>query len=191
MRRRLVIAVIGVGVATMLLVPGAAPQVPAQDSVTGSGSVNVHPVGVFTFSIDARSGPSGENPTGGMGFTAPIIVSGPVTCLAVSGNLAIFNVSFPVLGLLSFRAIDNSGSGTPDVLEFLPSRTPTDCSPPSSPGRALPLTSGDIVVVDAHPFPTSKDQCKNGGWRNFPGFKSQGDCVSFLATRGNRPPAGS
>jgi hypothetical protein len=29
--------------------------------------------------------------------------------------------------------------------------------------------------------PTSKDQCKNGGWRNFPQFKNQGDCVSFVA----------
>ncbi len=38
--------------------------------------------------------------------------------------------------------------------------------------------------------PTTKDQCKNGGWRNFPGFKNQGDCVSFIATGGKNPPAG-
>jgi hypothetical protein len=38
-------------------------------------------------------------------------------------------------------------------------------------------------------LPTSKDQCKNGGWRKFGGvFKNQGDCVSFVVTRGkNRP----
>jgi hypothetical protein len=37
--------------------------------------------------------------------------------------------------------------------------------------------------------PTSRDQCKNGGWRNFTGFKNQGDCVSFVATeaRTHRP----
>jgi hypothetical protein len=26
--------------------------------------------------------------------------------------------------------------------------------------------------------PTSKDQCKNGGWKAFPQFKNQGECVS-------------
>ena len=38
---------------------------------------------------------------------------------------------------------------------------------------------------------TSKDQCKNGGWRNFPGFKNQGGCVSFVATGGGTPASGS
>src|SRR5205823_5299008 len=28
--------------------------------------------------------------------------------------------------------------------------------------------------------PTSKDQCKNGGWQNYPQFKNQGQCVSFV-----------
>ena len=28
--------------------------------------------------------------------------------------------------------------------------------------------------------PTSKEQCKNGGWRNFPEFKNQGQCVAFV-----------
>jgi hypothetical protein len=28
--------------------------------------------------------------------------------------------------------------------------------------------------------PTSKDQCKNNGWKNFPQFKNQGQCVSFV-----------
>ena len=34
--------------------------------------------------------------------------------------------------------------------------------------------------------PTSKDECKNGGWQSFsnPTFKNQGDCVSFVATGG-------
>jgi hypothetical protein len=40
------------------------------------------------------------------------------------------------------------------------------------------------------PLATSTDQCKNGGWRNFPGFKNQGDCVSFVATNGKNQPSG-
>jgi len=49
----------------------------------------------------------------------------------------------------------------------------------------------DFVVTDAHPLPTSKAQCKNGGWRNYPAFKNQGDCISFVVTKGKNPPAGS
>jgi hypothetical protein len=39
--------------------------------------------------------------------------------------------------------------------------------------------------------PTSKSQCKKGGWRDFDLFKNQGDCVSFVATKGKNPPSGS
>ncbi len=42
------------------------------------------------------------------------------------------------------------------------------------------------MVTDAQPFPTSKDQCKNGGWRNYSGFKNQGQCVSFVAPGGKK-----
>ncbi len=41
--------------------------------------------------------------------------------------------------------------------------------------------------------PTSKDQCKKGGWATFinPGtFKNQGDCVSYVATHGKNGPNG-
>jgi hypothetical protein len=34
--------------------------------------------------------------------------------------------------------------------------------------------------------PTSREQCKNGGWKTFisPTFKNQGDCVSYVNRRG-------
>jgi hypothetical protein len=37
--------------------------------------------------------------------------------------------------------------------------------------------------------PTSKDDCKDGGWQSFndPAFKNQGDCVSYAATHGKNP----
>ena len=38
--------------------------------------------------------------------------------------------------------------------------------------------------------PTSFAQCMNNGWRNFPQFKNQGDCVSFVATGGKNPGGG-
>jgi hypothetical protein len=39
------------------------------------------------------------------------------------------------------------------------------------------------------PLPTSKNECKSGGWRSYGVFKNQGDCVSFVATKGKNPPA--
>jgi hypothetical protein len=38
--------------------------------------------------------------------------------------------------------------------------------------------------------PTSKEQCKNGGWKSFgTAFKNQGDCVSFVASGGKTKPS--
>jgi len=34
--------------------------------------------------------------------------------------------------------------------------------------------------------PTSKDQCKHGGWRTYPQFKNQGQCVSFVKHKGQQ-----
>jgi len=64
---------------------------------------------------------------------------------------------------------------------------------------ALVPKSPPTVAAGANPFgvavsplaaaPTSKEPCKKGGWRNFPGFTNQGDCVRFVATGGKNPPA--
>jgi hypothetical protein len=49
------------------------------------------------------------------------------------------------------------------------------------------------LVLTCVAAPATKNECKNGGWKNFPdlGFKNQGDCVSYVATHGKNPPAGS
>lgn len=38
-------------------------------------------------------------------------------------------------------------------------------------------------------LPTTTEQCFNGGWQTFKVFKNQGDCVSFVATKGKNLPA--
>lgn len=41
------------------------------------------------------------------------------------------------------------------------------------------------------PMPTDKDQCKKNGWKNYgTTFRNQGDCVSFVATKGKNQPSG-
>jgi probable HAF family extracellular repeat protein len=36
--------------------------------------------------------------------------------------------------------------------------------------------------------PSTLNDCQNGGWKTYGVFKNQGDCVSFVATRGKNPP---
>jgi hypothetical protein len=64
----------------------------------------------------------------------------------------------------------------------------------SPPGTWLPFFNDfafkTYVVTDSTPpLPTTKDQCKKGGWMDFGVFKNQGDCVSFVASGGENPPA--
>jgi hypothetical protein len=172
-------------VVAAVAVPAASAQTPAGDSVTGSGTAGETRADVFLFQIDAHSGPSGENPTGSFLIDPAISqpFGGPITCLAVRANVATFNFEAQP-GLPSVGTIVATDSPAGDQIAYVGGgRTPTDCSPVTNPPNQ-PLNGGDIVVTDAQPFPTAKDQCKNGGWRNFPGFKNQGDCVSFVAARG-------
>ena len=53
----------------------------------------------------------------------------------------------------------------------------------------------DITVngqLQVPAIPMTKDDCKNGGWQTFvsPAFKNQGDCVSWVATKGKNAPNG-
>jgi hypothetical protein len=64
---------------------------------------------------------------------------------------------------------------------------------PTTAGAAQQTNGGilDAFVTKIEfvkPLPTSKDQCKDGGWKAFGVFKNQGDCVSFVATNGKTGP---
>jgi hypothetical protein len=168
----------------------AAAQPPLEDSVVGSGVDNV-PQFPVPFEIDAHSGPSGENPTGTVRFVSEsfqVRLEGSVTCLRVSANRAVIGMITATGAVPVFIDVTD---GTPDLigLVFPPAPPAAPCPAPGIQPSALPILSGDIVVTDAQPFPTSKDQCKKGGWRAFGIFKNQGDCVSFVATNGENQPA--
>ena len=65
-----------------------------------------------------------------------------------------------------------------------------EITPDESVGRTFFMFQG-AIVFEGRPKvapPTSKDECKNGGWQTFtdPSFKSEGDCVSFVATGGKK-----
>jgi hypothetical protein len=51
--------------------------------------------------------------------------------------------------------------------------------------------SGDrdlYAMTRSQIFPTTKDDCKDGGFERFGIFKNQGDCVSYVATGGTNEP---
>jgi hypothetical protein len=172
------LAVLLTGVAGMLVVPSAFGQTQAQDSVSGSGTSVTCPI-----TIDARSGPSGEAPSGQVNCES--FFSGPVSCLNVQGNVALLTVEGTAFGTIAMRITDN-GVDTFDSVEAIPG---SGCAQPQAGYANFLFFEGDIVVRDAQPQPTSKDQCKNGGWKTYGVFKNQGDCVSFVATGGTNPPS--
>ena len=144
-------------------------------------------------------------------------IDAAVTCLSVRDRVAIIGVTgsrqrsgsgsphTQVAGLI--RIVDAGGPDTnADTFQFAMTEGPTNgrallpgptsCSsfpgpfPSAAPYRDFTNKTGNVVVTGTRPLPTSKDQCKNGGWRNYGIFKNQGDCVSFVATKGKNPPAG-
>ena len=65
--------------------------------------------------------------------------------------------------------------------------TVDNCNTPSSVGLDF---IGTVSYTPAPVLPTSTAQCKNGGWIAYGIFKNQGDCVSYVATKGKNGPNG-
>lgn len=154
--------------------------------------------------FDVHSGPDGGNPRGTVTFATGerqglALDNGSVTCLAASGNRASVGVSFPGLSP-TFPASqphaaiifveDNGGEGQDRlaVQNLLPASSAPSVCPDRPPtgvtlGPTYPrrFTDEGVTVTDASPpLPTSKDQCKRGGWESFGStFKNQGQCVAF------------
>jgi hypothetical protein len=152
------------------------------DSATATGTADIY----SSIDINAHSGPSGENPTGTASVSEvvlpgrpPVPVFGPVTCLIVTGNTAVLNYQPQIsVGTVTVSLTDNGGNGLDEFTVGLLQRVPTDCSPVVG-GITARLDPGRATVIDAQPLPTSKGQCKNGGWARY-GFTNQGQCMTFV-----------
>ena len=58
-------------------------------------------------------------------------------------------------------------------------------------GAQLWTVFHEHILETSYPEGNAQLSCKNGGWRTYDIFKNQGDCVSYVATGGKNPPAGS
>lgn len=176
MKLKLVVSLTASIGAVVLSSAAAHGQTPTEDSVRGAGAL----ASGLRIEVDARSGPSGENPRGtfvaafGRGSDQYSVV-----CLQVTGNTAVLGVNRVDAAVGALIRITD---GSPDTFGGMPSFVPVDeqdCRTPFVGSPPLPLVSGDLVVTDAQPFPSSKNECKHGGWQRF-GFENQGQCVAFV-----------
>ncbi len=191
-RLQVVLGLALMGLAVAPSARGAAPLDTANATGNGGYWSNV--------SIHAVSGTSGESPGGTVTFSiGSLYVSGPVTCLRVTGpdrgggsavspTIAIINAAPTTIlgGVVTVELVDNGGNGADVMSAQQFGRTPTDCSHPANFVLNAALTDGRAVVFDAPVLPTFKSQCKNGGWRNYPQFKNQGQCVAFVVKQAQK-----
>ena len=117
-----------------------------------------------------------------------------MTCLSVTGNRAVIGMfrPDPIIGDTSiYRLVVDGGPGGTDTVGVDNAvGRPLDCATIAiDVDPSLPV-SGDAIVTDAKPLPTTKSRCRNGNWRTYAVFRNQGDCVSFVATKGKNPPSG-
>jgi len=121
----------------------------------------------------------------------------PVESLAV-GTLNMFTLASPVsvqagdiLGMYESGAdciFGDPGSVSGAMVPSVPTVGATFTPSFTSSFRANISATLNSLAPPA--MPTSKNDCKNGGWQTFGGkFKNQGDCVSYVATGGRNGPA--
>lgn len=198
-------AALGLALAAAAIGAGTAAA-QQRDSVTVTGGsvplFFVHddplfPVAFHDLDINAQSDPSGANASGTASFgLAGLSFSGPVCHLSVTGpDRGAGTATSPTTALFIFRdagsgllletqVVDNGGNGKDLISGGGVAAVNAPCSPSSfatPPGARYALDTGRAVVFDAPLLPTSKDQCKKGGWQDFgDAFRNQGQCVAFV-----------
>ena len=118
-------------------VPGPPGGDATPDSVTGIGTSSFCG---GTFEVTAESGPNGENPTGAVNCGS--FFNGPVSCLNVTGDVALLNVETSTFGTLALRITDAGTTG--DRVE---ATVASGCDLPQASYLDLGF-SGDITVSD-------------------------------------------
>jgi hypothetical protein len=158
-----IVAAVALGLTSLLVAAAVAAarsdagSASKQDVVRGRGAIETGPI-VVALRVNARSGPSGENPRGHLVFRGnppplgDIDIKGRVTCLRVIGNAAVVGfvvtksrAGFPEGSGGVFTVVDGD-PGAPDMFEGMPTGPPPTVCPLPFGGR--PITRGGFVVQD-------------------------------------------
>ena len=135
---------------------------------------------------------TGSGTAGGLGGPGPATLSASFTIH--SGN---FLITGTKTGGSGTGCVGENGDSSADVsgLSYQATiHTSTGNYADQGTSNAVVLTSPSAGTDLAEDFtsslaapvliaPTNKDQCKNNGWKAFPQFKNQGQCVSFVERR--------
>lgn len=151
-------------------------------TINGSGAAPAQ-----ALEVDITSSEAGAFPN--TNFLLPAGVSDPdVQTAAVINPDGTFSFSFSAgsaqllpatIVVYTFDTVTNTHSATPIYTTTVDRNTA--CTDGSSLGGSGGGGGGNL--------PTMKWQCMATLWKAFGVFKNQGDCVSFVATRGKNPPA--
>ncbi len=122
---------------------------------------------------------------------AVLNVVGDTATIGYTGKISAFIVPQGLFTSGLVRVVDRGGvNSSLDTFEVArgefsetPVPGPLDCSTFTGGGEVSTNDLGDIIVTDAFPLPTLKEQCKGGGWRSYADFTSQGQCVAFVQRR--------
>jgi hypothetical protein len=143
---------------------GPAAAIPELNSTAADNRPSVRQDGLEIFFYSARPGGAGDNDL----WTATrVTVDAPWSTPV--------NVGTTVNGSSNEQHPNITADGK--TLFFTSDR------PGGSGGFDLWMTTREQVL------PSTKDDCKDGGWESFGVFKNQGDCVSYLATGGTNEPS--
>ena len=119
-----------------------------------------------------------------------VVVAGQTYFLGCSGGVSTDlgnGWTHVVFGAAEFAAAGIPTTGTiDDIYLIFDEGTDTATTPTIGTPGTVTLDNFSVngdVVGDTVQL-TSKEQCKNGGWKNFtnPSFKNQGQCVSFVVS---------
>jgi len=148
--------------------------------------------GATTFSVTAQvvfaSGPC--DATAGLQFSVgPVAPFTNVGVLVDYANGAHEGAAGPASVTGFFEGIFSSSGGSPLIGGTTTITAFLDADLNLQPDAGSPIVTTTVTYC---PPPLAADECKKGGFENFPNlaFKNQGDCVSFIETAGANPPAG-
>jgi hypothetical protein len=199
---------LGLGLVLALVLAASPASASAVDSLTGqvlsaSGGpsrVVCETGGPFSYTVSGTSGPPYQGTFTESG-SGTVTANGPnAGAMTLSATFAIQSGDFLITGSKTGGSgtacqdmSGNTGGGVQGLSYQATIHAPTGTyadqgtsdavvfTGPSGTGFFESFTSSlsqPVLIA-----PTSKDQCKNGGWKGFPQFKNQGQCVSFVESK--------